>query len=175
MRPAHWLPPVLWMGVIMGLSTNAASAEHTGQLLLPVFRWLLPWATPGQLDTIHALLRKGAHLTEYAILASLWYRAFTRGRNLGHRAAGRLAFVISVTWAVLDEWHQSFLPSRTGSAVDVAIDGAGATLALVVAYRGWRAVLDGAAPILLWLAAAGGAAPITLNPSARVPVVARGV
>src|SRR5438093_1380572 len=52
MRPTDWLPPVLWMGVIVGLSTDTASAEHTGRLLLPVLRWLLPWATPGQAATI---------------------------------------------------------------------------------------------------------------------------
>jgi VanZ family protein len=169
MRPAHWLPPVLWMGLILSLSTDTASAEHTGRLLLPVLRWLLPWAAPGQLDTIHGLLRKGAHLTEYAILAALWYRAFTRERTLGPQPAGWWALVISVAWAILDEWHQSFPPSRTSSAVDVAIDSAGAALAVVLGHRGWRAVLDGATPILLWLAAAGGTAVIAINAWAGVP------
>src|SRR2546430_3860314 len=84
------------MGMIVGLSTDTASAEHTSQLLLPILRWLLPWATPGQVDTIHGLVRKGAHLTEYAILAALWYRAFRRGRTLGPRAAGLGALVVSV-------------------------------------------------------------------------------
>src|SRR2546426_8139720 len=67
MRPAHWLPPVLWMGVIMLLSTDTGSAAHTGELLLPLLHWLLPWASPGDLAAIHGLVRKGAHLTEYAI------------------------------------------------------------------------------------------------------------
>jgi VanZ family protein len=169
MRPAHWLPPVLWMGVIMALSTDAASAEHTRHLLLPVLRLLLPWATPGQLDTIHGLLRKGAHLTEYAILAALWYRAFIRDRRLASRAAGWLAFGISLGWAALDEWHQSFLPSRTPSPLDVAIDGAGAALAVAVASGGLRTALDGAAIILLWLAATGGAAVIAIDAWAGVP------
>src|SRR2546422_4864125 len=70
MRPAHWLPPVLWMGVIMLLSTDTGSAAHTGELLLPLLHWLLPWASPGDLAAIHGLVRKGAHLTEYAILAA---------------------------------------------------------------------------------------------------------
>ena len=169
MRPAHWLPPVLWMGVIMFLSTDTASAEHTGELLLPVLRWLLPWASPGDLDAIHGLVRKGAHLTEYAILAALWYRAFTSGRRLSARAAGWRAFGISLVWAALDEWHQAFLPSRTSSAADVGIDGAGAALVLLVACRGGRAVLDGATTILLWLAAAGGAAAIAIDVWTGVP------
>jgi len=142
MRPAHWLPPVLWMGVIMFLSTDTASAEHTGEFLLPVLRWLLPWASPGDLDAIHGLVRKGAHLTEYAILAALWYRALTHGSRLAPPAVGWLAFGISLAWAALDEWHQSFVASRTGSAVDVGIDGAGAALSLVAVCRGWRPALD---------------------------------
>src|SRR2546422_6009146 len=158
MRLAPWLPPVLWMAVTVWLSTDIASGEHTSQLLLPALRWLLPWATPGQLHTVHRLLRKGAHLTEYAILAALWYRAFTRERNLSARAASWTAFAISLARAALDEWHQSFLPSRTSSAMDVALDGAGAALALVVDWRAWRGVLDGATAILLWLAAGGGGA-----------------
>src|SRR5216117_4191288 len=157
MRPAHWLPPVLWMGVIMLMSTDTGSAAHTSELLLPLLHWLLPWASPGDLAAIHGLVRKGAHLTEYAILAALWYRAFTRERNLSARAASWTAFAISLAWAALDEWHQSFLPSRTSSAMDVALDGAGAALALVVDWRAWRGMLDGATAILLWLAAVGGA------------------
>jgi len=168
MRPAHWLPPVLWMGVIMFLSTDTASAEHTGEFLLPVLRWLLPWASPGDLDAIHGLVRKGAHLTEYAILAALWYRALTHGSRLAPPAVGWLAFGISLAWAALDEWHQSFVASRTGSAVDVGIDGAGAALSLVAVCRGWRPALDGATTILLWLAAAGGAAAIAINAWAGV-------
>src|SRR5437773_9904440 len=147
------------MGVIMSLPPNTASAEHTGESPLPVLRWLLPWASPGDLDAIHGLVRKGAHLTEYAILAALWYRALTHGSRLAPPAVGWLAFGISLAWAALDEWHQSFVASRTGSAVDVGIDGAGAALSLVAVCRGWRPALDGATTILLWLPAAGGGAP----------------
>src|SRR3989475_2737582 len=167
MRLAPWLPPVLWMAVTAWLSTDIASGEHTSQLLLPALRWLLPWATPGQLHTVHRLLRKGAHLTEYAILAALWYRAFTRERNLSARAASWTAFAISLAWAALDEWHQSFLPSRTSSAMDVALDGAGAALALVVDWRAWRGMLDGATAILLWLPAGGGGPPVAVEPVGR--------
>src|SRR2546427_3352373 len=167
MRLAPWLPPVLWMAVTAWLSTDIASGEHTSQLLLPALRWLLPWATPGQLHTVHRLLRKGAHLTEYAILAALWYRAFTRERNLSARAASWTAFAISLAWAALDEWHQSFLPSRTSSAMDVALDGAGAALALVVDWRARRGVLDRATPLLFWLPGGRRGAPGAREPGGR--------
>src|SRR3989442_637094 len=135
MRPAHWLPPVLWMGVIMLLSTDTGSAAHTGELLLPLLHWFLPWASPGDLAAIRGLVRRGAHPTEYAILAALWYRAFTRGRRLTPPPAGWLAFGISLAWAPLDEWHQAFLPSRTSSATDVGIHDAGHPVALILACR----------------------------------------
>src|SRR2546427_9686210 len=113
MRPAHWLPPVLWMGVIMLLSTDTGSAAHTGELLLPLLHWLLPWASPGDLAAIHGLVRKGAHLTEYAILAALWDRAFTRGRRRTPPTARWLAFRISPAGATLNAQMQSCLASQT--------------------------------------------------------------
>ena len=98
---ANWLPPVVWMAVILLLSSDTGSAEQTGPLLLPLLRRLLPWATPTQLDALHLLARKTGHLTEYAILAALWLRAFARGRGLGPRATAWGAFAIAVAWGYL--------------------------------------------------------------------------
>jgi VanZ family protein len=169
MAPAYWLPPVVWMAVIFGLSSDTASAEQTSRFLLPLLRWLLPWATSGQLDLLHAVARKGGHLTEYAVLAALWFRAFARGRGLTPRAASWLALALSVVWAFVDEGHQSMLLARTGSALDVGIDAGGAVLALGAAHRGWRAALDGAIAALLWLACLGGGAALAVNVWAGVP------
>ncbi len=168
MRPAHWLPPVVWMALILLLSSDAGSAAHTRSVLLPILGALLPWATPFQLDTIHGLLRKGAHVTEYAVLAALWLRALIRGRGLGARTATWSAFTIAVCWALVDELLQSWQLSRTGSPMDVAIDAAGAMGALAAARRGWRASADGATAILLWIAAAGGAVLLAANALAGV-------
>ena len=143
MRLAHWLPPVVWMALILLLSSDTGSAAHTQSFLFPILRALLPWATPGDLDTIHGLLRKGAHVTEYAVLAALWLRALVRGRGLGARTAAWSAFAIAVGWAFVDELLQSWQPSRTGSPIDVAIDAVGAVGALAAARRGWRASADG--------------------------------
>lgn len=169
MRPTHWLPPVVWMVVMFTVSTDTGSGEHTSRSLLPLLHWLLPWATADALDTIHVLLRKTGHVSEYAILAALWYRAFRRGRGATEAASAALALAISVGWAALDEWHQSFVPSRTASAADVVLDGASAAVALAVASLGWRAALDRVTAALLWLAAAGGAAALALDLWLGVP------
>lgn len=169
MRPAHWLPPVAWMAVMFWISTDSGSREHTSRILLPLLRWLLPWATPEALDAAHLLLRKSAHVAEYAILAGLWFRALRRGLNLAPPAAAWSALLISAGWAALDEWHQAFVPSRTASVTDALLDSAAAAVAVWIAVRGWRAALDGATTALLWLAAVGGAAALAVNLWVGVP------
>jgi VanZ family protein len=157
------------MAVIVGLSTDAGSSEHTESWLLPVLRTLAPWVTSVQLDALHWLMRRLAHLSEYAILAALWLRAFVRGRSLTARTAGLLALAISVAWAILDELHQSFVPSRSASGADVLVDSVGAVVALTVAHVGWRQVADRATATLLWIALAGGAGVLLVNAIVGVP------
>jgi VanZ family protein len=157
------------MAVIVGLSTDAGSSEHTESWLMPSLRALLPWATPAQLEALHWLTRRLAHLSEYAILAALWLRAFVRGRNLAPRNAGLLALAISVVWAILDELHQSLVPTRSASVADVLVDTVGALIALTIAHAGWRRAADRATGTLLWLALIGGAAFLLVNALVGVP------
>ncbi len=168
MRAAVWMPPAAWMAVIAWLSSDAGSAEITAGLLLPLLRWIAPWATPGQLDALHGIVRKGAHLAAYGVLAALWYRTFRAGHGMGARPSAWAALAISLGWAFLDEWRQATLPTRTASAGDVALDGAGATLALTLARAGWRATADRATGALLWIGAAGGALALAADAWAGV-------
>jgi VanZ family protein len=123
------------MGVIWGLSTDAGSADNTVGLLVWLANRLFPWATPGQVAFAHGVLRKLGHLTEYAILATLWFRALYLERRLGSAPSAWTALAISVAWAGADELHQTFVPSRTASPLDVLLDAAGATLALITLTR----------------------------------------
>ena len=129
----YWLPPLGWMALIWVTSSDVGSVEHSARLLVPVLTWLLPWATPDQIALLHALVRKLGHLTEYAILAALWFRGLVGERRLTPATSAWVSFTVCVTWAVLDEIHQETVPSRAASAWDVAIDTAGATLALLTA------------------------------------------
>ncbi len=168
MRPIHWLPPLTWMGVILLLSTDAGSAEHTGRLLLPLFRWLLPSATALQLDALHWLVRKAAHATEYAVLTFLWFRALAAGAGWSPGAAAWAALGTGLGWACLDEAHQAFVRSRTASPGDVALDGAGALAAVLVARLGWRRAVDATTALLLWAAVGGGAVLLALDAAVGV-------
>ncbi len=106
-RFSLWAPVVLWAAVIFTLS--AIPALSTGL---------------GLWDTI---LRKGAHMTEYALLALLLFRAI--GQELP-------AFLLGLAYAASDEIHQHFVRGRHASPVDVAIDAAGLLLGLL-ALRLW--------------------------------------
>ena len=161
-RLTIWLPPLAWMAVILWLSTGDFSAENTGGVLRPLLQWLFPWATASQLTALHELIRKAAHVTEYAVLAALWFITLSRERRWSARKAAWAAFLIAIGWACVDELHQATEPSRTASIGDVAIDTAGALAASVVAWRGWR-VTAVVTTVLLWTAALGGAIVIAIN------------
>ncbi len=124
-RASRFLPPLLWMGVIAWFSGALFGSDRTGSWLLPVLARLAPGAPPDLLHAVHAALRKLGHLTEYGILAGLWLRAFA-----GSPRAGARALLLSVLYAALDESHQALVPNRSPSPLDVAIDAAGALLAV---------------------------------------------
>jgi len=130
----YGLPPLVWMGLIWGLSTDVGGADNTAGLFIWIVSWLFPWATPAQIDLAHGLLRKLGHLTEYAILAALWFRALHVGRRLDSAPSAWTALAISIAWAIFDEFHQTFVPSRTASPLDVMLDATGATLATLTAH-----------------------------------------
>jgi VanZ family protein len=100
----RWLPAVIWMGLIFFVSA---------QPTLP--------SVPGRWDL---LLKKGMHMAAYGILTALYLRAL---RGSGHdewviRAA---SVALAVAYAMSDEYHQTFVPGRNGTWVDVAVDGVG--------------------------------------------------
>ncbi|HMH41173.1 MAG TPA: VanZ family protein [Gaiellaceae bacterium] len=102
-------------------------------LWLPVFAWAavifafssIPSLSTG-LGTWDTVLRKGAHVAEYAILGALIYRA------LGREALG---LAVGIAYAVTDEFHQRFVLGRHASPVDVAIDAVGLALGMLVWLR----------------------------------------
>ena len=78
-------------------------------------------------------MRKLAHVSEYAILAVLLYRAFVHTALKGRRAlSAGLVLLLCAAYAATDEFHQSFVPSRTASLRDVMIDICGAMLAVIL-------------------------------------------
>lgn len=133
---SRYLPLIIWMVFISFASSGSFSAGNTSRIIGPFVLWLFPNTTPETLIAIHAVTRKLAHLTEYAILGLLAARAFRGSARPTLRERWFLvSLVLIVVYALLDEYHQSFVPSRTGSVYDSLIDMTGGLAALVVVRR----------------------------------------
>lgn len=139
-RCMAWVLCALWMAFIymMSATPGDVSGAESGLLTdiaLRVFSFLFGSEAAARVDVgmLEFLIRKAAHMTEYAILFILWHRAL---RLSGARRPALWAFAVCVLYAAGDEFHQSFTPERGPSPVDVAIDsaGAGAALLLTKAY-----------------------------------------
>lgn len=131
-------PLLLWMGFIWFASTGEFSAANTSRILRPLLLWLFPNMSQEEIAQAHFLVRKGAHFAEYALLAFLAARALVASSR---RALQQNWFVISlllvVSYALLDEYHQSFVATRTSSIYDSLIDISGGLSALLI-YALWR-------------------------------------
>ena len=132
----YWLPLLIWMALIFIGSTDFMSAEHTSRIIGPFMRWLRPGISEHTIVQVQLLVRKAAHVSEYAVLAALLYRAIVHtilvGRGL---VSATVVLFLCGVYAVSDEFHQSFVPSRTASARDVAIDSAGALFGLLLTRK----------------------------------------
>ena len=131
-RLSRYGPPVIWAALIFIGSSDLLSASHTSAFLTRPLHWLFPNASDATLATIHFVLRKIGHFTEYAILALLAARAFrSSSRELLRARWFWVSLLFVVAYSLSDEFHQSFVPSRTPSILDSMIDSAGGLAALV--------------------------------------------
>lgn len=123
----HWGPVLLWMAVIFLFSTDYFSSSNTEPFFGPLLARLFPNASPTRIEEITALVRKLGHWGEYFILAVLLMRGLSAA-YLTQPALRRVIWsvILATLYAASDELHQSFVPTRTASAVDVAIDSFGA-------------------------------------------------
>jgi VanZ family protein len=129
-----WLPAIVWAGVISWASTDAFSATHTSRFILPILHWLFPHASAETLDWLHFCIRKAGHFAEYFVFSLFLLRAL-RGEHRGWQLRWAIAaLAIAAGYSVLDEFHQSFVPSRTASLGDSLIDTSGSATAQVVLW-----------------------------------------
>ena len=140
-----WLPVMLMVTVIAVESTATFSSDNTSG-------WIRPWVErfTGHINdrlwyVIHHMVRKSGHFLGYGTLCLTWLRAWLltlarridltalmwRMRSCGLAIAGTFAI------ASLDEWHQTYLPSRTGLFSDVLLDTAGGTVMCCVVGSVW--------------------------------------
>jgi VanZ family protein len=137
MTPSRYALPLLWLALVLVMGTAYFSTFHTGAFVLPLLKTLAPGASSAKLHAVHMVLRKLAHLAEYAVLALLWFRALLQGTGRTLRAAAWIALAICLACALVDETHQATIPTRSGSVRDFLVDVSGAAGVLILA-RGRR-------------------------------------
>lgn len=126
-------PLLLWIVFISFASTAEFSAANTSRVLRPLLLWFFPNLSEAQLAAIHFIVRKAGHFTEYAVLAFLARRAFISSSKAFLQTRWfQLTLLLVVAYSLLDEFHQSFEPSRTASIYDSAIDVAGGLTVLLL-------------------------------------------
>lgn len=108
-----WVAPIALMGLIFALSAMPAGDEDHGILYM--------------------IVRKAAHISEYALLVALWWRALAT--KVSDRRALAFALGITLLNAISDELHQTFVSGRSGRPLDVGIDMAGALGAALLIAR----------------------------------------
>ena len=132
-----WWPAVVWIVLITFESTDYFSSKNTGSLLYALLTRLFGNINFYKFLIFHHYLRKTGHVVGYGMLSLLllrgWRATLGRVHTLLLRTA-LLSWLGTACVAALDEWHQSFIPSRTGTVWDVALDTAAGVAFLVVAY-----------------------------------------
>jgi VanZ family protein len=132
-----WLPVAIGIGVIALESTVWFGADHTSGPLRAIYEAIFGPVIDARWDVIHHYIRKTGHFVGYGLLGLLWLRAWWM--TLALRASGRwtpavLGIAGTALVASCDEWHQTYLPNRTGSPWDVLLDCCGAVTALLVVF-----------------------------------------
>lgn len=137
-----WSPVVVAVAVICVESTATFSAQNTSSWLRPVFQSVLGSFSDNGWDLFHHYLRKSGHFVGYGTVGFTFLRAwlYTRSRRgVGSLLAWRmecsiLAILSTALVASADEFHQTFLPSRTGTPIDVVLDTSGACVMCLIVW-----------------------------------------
>jgi VanZ family protein len=139
-----WIALILWLIVIAIESSAWLSAHNTSRVLYPLLHFLfsLDWE---RFEVWHFFIRKGGHVFGYGLLSILLFRAWREtlpalGNPKWTFRWANISVLGTALVASLDEWHQSYIPSRTGSVQDVVLDtcaGIGAQIVVFLWLTVW--------------------------------------
>ncbi len=127
---------ILWLIVIAIESTTYLSANNTSRYLYPVLHFLFG-LSQARFEPWHFLIRKAGHVFGYGLLSILLFRAWREtlpaiGKPTWRFRWANIAVLGTALVASLDEWHQSYIPSRTGTIRDVALDSSAGIAAQIL-------------------------------------------
>jgi VanZ family protein len=138
-----WIAAILWLIVIALESSTYLSANNTSKFLYPLLHFLFKINHP-TFETWHHYIRKGGHVFGYGLLSILLFRAWrdTLPAPANRRWTLRWSYIAVLATCIvasLDEWHQYYLPTRTGRWQDIILDTSAGIAAQVLLFvsRGW--------------------------------------
>ncbi len=141
-----WLPVLICLLVILRESTNSFSSEQTSGPLRHLFEWIFGPVAPERWKVVHHIMRKSGHFIWYGLMGLTWLRAWLltwlaplrmRGIWVWRRFGLLMALFCTMLVAVLDELHQTYIPSRTGLVSDAWLDTAGAVALMLFMVSFW--------------------------------------
>ena len=133
-RLNYWIPAICVAIVISVFSSHYFSGDETARVIIPILHRIFPFATDRELRWMHIGIRKLAHVTEFGIFSIAVFHGVRAGSSGWNLRWAIITLVIAVSYAGLDEWHQSFVPLREPRVRDVLIDTAGALLAQALVW-----------------------------------------
>jgi VanZ family protein len=121
------------MIIIFSASSDRMSFSHSSRIIAPILHWLIPHISDQSVRAVVFAVRKAAHVTEYAILGLLAWRAFRKPNAANPRPWSQAAFALLFValYATSDEIHQAFVPTRQASVWDVLLDTVGGAFGLL--------------------------------------------
>ncbi len=130
-----WLPVAIGVGIIACESTAAFGADHTSGPLRLLWQWFFGPVGDERWEITHHLIRKTGHFIGYGLLGLTWLRAWWMTRpRMRFVTIAILALLGTALVASSDEFHQTFLPNRTGSPWDVLLDCTGAVVLICATW-----------------------------------------
>jgi VanZ family protein len=137
-----WIAAILWLIVICVESTSYLSSHNTSRILYPLLHYLFG-ISYARFEPFHHFLRKAGHVFGYGLLSFLLFRAWRETLPMSGNPKwtfrwATLAVLGTALVASLDEWHQSFLPSRTGRWQDVVLDTSAGIGVQILVFLFWR-------------------------------------
>jgi VanZ family protein len=133
-----WITAGLWLGLIALESSNLGSAANTSSLLYPILHFLIG-LDPVRFVMWHFYIRKTGHFVGYFTLSLLLFRAWKATLPQSSLSGwaiqwSGISFLMTALVASLDEWHQTYIPSRTGTLEDVLLDSFAGLAAQVLLF-----------------------------------------
>lgn len=130
-----WWPVALMIALIAVSSSATFGSDHTSGPLRTLWQAIFGPVSNARWESIHFLIRKSGHFTGYGLLGLAWLRAWRMSlQRLWPLLHGVLAVLGTAFVASCDEFHQTFIPNRTGSPWDVLLDTCGATTLCLLAW-----------------------------------------